>query len=59
MKRRFCKHVYKQRVHVESSFSQDKRVLGSALRSRSEARRMQECLLRVLTHDLMILRSAS
>ena len=55
LKRRFPRHVYAQRVHVESSFSQDKRQLGSALSARSDEARAQEILLRVLVHDLMIL----
>lgn len=58
LKRRFPRRVYGQRVHVESSFSQDKRQLGSALRARSDDARAQEVLLRVLVHDLMILRRA-
>jgi hypothetical protein len=55
MKRRFCSQVYRQRVHVESSFSMDKRQLGSFLRSRKESSRFQEVLLRVLVHNLAIL----
>jgi hypothetical protein len=57
MKKRFHSGIYHSRVHVEGSFSQDKRRLGSALRNRSEARRAQECLLRVITHNIMLLRS--
>lgn len=57
LKRRFPRRVYGQRAHVESSFSQDKRQLGSALRARSDESRAQEVFLRVLIHDLMILRS--
>lgn len=56
LKRRFPRHVYGRRVHVESSFSQDKRQLGSALRARSDEARAQEILLRVLVHNLMILK---
>jgi hypothetical protein len=41
---------------VESVISRNKRLLGSALRSRSDAAQARECLLRVLTHNLMILR---
>lgn len=51
----FNDHIYHHRWHVESTFSQDKRVLGSSLRSRSEATRETECFLRVLTHNLMLL----
>jgi len=56
MTRRFPKRLYGQRWHVESMFSQHKRVLGSALRARADATRERECYGRVLTHNLMILR---
>lgn len=56
MKTRFPKRLYGQRWHIESMFSQHKRVLGSSLRSRTEASRERECYSRVLTHNLMILR---
>lgn len=59
LKRRFPRHVYAQRVHVESSFSQDKRQLGSALRARSDEARHQELLLRVVVHNLLILKRGS
>jgi transposase len=49
------KRVYGQRWQVESAFSRHKRRLGSALGGRSEASREREGLLRVLTHDLMLL----
>ena len=55
MKRRFAKRKYGQRWQVESAFSRHKRLLGSALRGRSDAARERECYLRVLTHNLMIL----
>lgn len=55
MKRRFWRRIYHQRVHVESSFSMDKRQLGSFLRSRRENTRFQEVRLRVLVHNLAIL----
>ena len=55
MKTRFPKLVFGQRWHIESMFSQHKRVLGSALRARTEASRERECHGRVLTHNLMIL----
>jgi len=51
----FNDHLYHHRWHVESSFSQDKRVLGSSLRSHSENTRENECRQRVLTHNLMLL----
>ena len=55
MKKRFFKRVYGQRWQAESAISRPKRLLGSALRSRSESARERECYLRVLTHDIMIL----
>jgi transposase len=55
MSRRFPKRVYAHRWQVESAISQLKRILGSAVRARSEAARSRECLLRVLTHNLMLL----
>ncbi len=57
MHRCFPRKVYGQRWQVESVFSRLKRCLGSALTARSTRRRQQECLLRVLTYDLMILAS--
>lgn len=59
MKEHFPKKIYNQRWHVESAISQDKRILGSALRARSEQSRQRECLFRILTHDLMIIRRAA
>lgn len=59
MKERFPKKIYNQRWHVESAISQNKRILGSALRARLEHSRERECFLRILTHDLMIIRRAS
>ena len=56
LRRHFPWRVYAQRSHVESAFSQHKRVLGSALRARSENARHEEILLRVIVHNLMILR---
>ncbi len=55
MKKRFFRHIYGQRWQVESAFSRHKRLLGSALRARTWASQQNECLLRVLTHNLMIL----
>jgi Transposase DDE domain len=49
------KRVYGQRWQVESAFSRHKRRLGSALFGRSDDSRTRECLLRVLTHNLMLL----
>lgn len=59
MKEHFPKKIFHQRWHVESAISQDKRILGSALRARSEQSRQRECLFRILTHDLMIIRRAA
>jgi hypothetical protein len=58
-KEKFDKKIYNNRWQIESVFSRNKRLLGSALRNRSEASRERECLLRALTHNLMILRRAS
>jgi hypothetical protein len=55
MKKRFPKRKYGQRWQVESAFSRHKRLLGSALRGRSDDSRARECYLRVLTHNLMLL----
>ncbi len=54
MKRRFFGQVYHQRWQVESLISRLKRRLGSALRSRIWQTQKQECRLRVLTHNLML-----
>lgn len=55
MARRFHRHVYGQRWQVESAISRNKRLLGPAVRARTEQSQARECLLRVLVHDLMIL----
>jgi len=59
MKTQFDKELYNQRWQVESAFSRNKRLLGSALRARTEQSRERECLLRILTHNLMIIRRAA
>ncbi len=59
MKDNFKKEIYNRRWQVESVFSRNKRLLGSALRNRSEFARQRECLLRTLTHNLMIIRRAA
>jgi transposase len=59
MKRRFHRRKYGQRWQAESAFSRHKRLLGSALRGRSQASRERECYLRVLTHNLMLLAADS
>jgi Transposase DDE domain len=52
------RRVYGQRWQAESVFSRHKRLLGSALRGRSDGSRERECLLRVLTHNVMLLAAA-
>lgn len=52
---RFPRRVFGQRWQVESVISRMKRHLGSSLRSRRAETRGYECLLRVLTHNLMLL----
>lgn len=49
------RRVYGQRWAVESAFSRHKRRLGSALGGKSDSSRENECYLRVLTHNLMLL----
>lgn len=53
------RRVYGPRWQAESAFSRHKRRLGSAVAGRSEDTRTRECLLRVLTHNLMLLAAAS
>ena len=59
MKRRFQrkadKKYYGQRWQAETVNSMIKRNLGSALRARTARRRSKELLLRVITHNVMIL----
>jgi transposase len=56
MRRHFPRALYHQRWHAESGFSQHKRRLGSALTARGGAAQQREIVLRVLTHNLMIVR---
>jgi DDE family transposase len=56
MKRRFFRRLYGQRWQIESLISRHKRLFGVALRARRPATQKQECWLRVLTHNLMILK---
>jgi hypothetical protein len=58
-KESFDRRVYNNRWQIESVFSRHKRLLGSALHNRTEVSRERECLLRVLTHNLMIIRRAA
>jgi hypothetical protein len=52
------RRVFGQRWQVESGFSRNKRLLGSALRARRWPNRKREVLMRVLTHNLMLLAAA-
>ena len=52
----FDQEAYRQRWQVESAFSQFKRRLGSALRARRYWSQCRETLLRLLVHNLMIIR---
>src|SRR5215213_4752645 len=56
MRRRFPRALDHQRWHAESGFRQHKRRLGSALTARGATAQQCEVVLRVLTHNLMILR---
>lgn len=53
MSKRFPKKAYRQRSQVESVFSSYKRLLGSSLTARNWVSRSHECLLRILTLNLM------
>jgi hypothetical protein len=53
--RSFPRKTYGQRWQVEAAFSMLKRHLGSALRSRRPFALNREVLLKVITHNLMIL----
>ncbi len=52
------RRVYGQRWQVESGFSRTKRLLGSALRARKWVNQRKEILMRVLTHNIMLLAAA-
>lgn len=54
-KRRADAALYGQRWQVETVNSMIKRNLGSAMRARTAVRRRHELLLRVLTHNIMLL----
>ena len=54
MKQHFPAASYRKRWHVESVFSRFKRRLGNALTARTNESRTVECLLRVLTYNLMV-----
>jgi hypothetical protein len=52
---RFPWRLYHRRQQVESTFSQHKRRLGAALTARTGPTQDAELLLRVLTHNLLLL----
>ena len=54
MQSRFPATSYRKRWHIESVFSRFKRRLGNALTARTNESRTVECLLRVLTYNLMV-----
>ena len=56
MKTRFNDKAYRKRPQVETVFSMLKRNLGSALRGRSHWSRFRDMLLRVITHNIMLIR---
>lgn len=58
MKKRFFKQIYHQRWQVESAISRNKRLLGSDLKARKWSAQKDECLYRVLTHNLLLLKQA-
>lgn len=51
----FPVHIYRERSQVECVFSRIKRLLGTALTARNWLSRSKECLLKVLTYNLMLL----
>jgi hypothetical protein len=55
MRRQFPWRLYHRRQQVESVFSRHKRRLGAALTARSDVTLAQEQVLRVLTHNLLLL----
>jgi hypothetical protein len=55
MHRRFPCGLYRQRRQVESLFSRLKRNLGAALTARRPRTQREEMMLRVLTHNLLLL----
>jgi transposase len=52
------RRVYGRRWQIESGFSRDQRLMGSALRARKWVDQKKEILMRVLTHNLMLLAAA-
>jgi transposase len=56
MQNNFPKSLYGQRWQIETAFSMLKRNLGCALRARCHHSQTREIRLRILTHNLMILK---
>jgi transposase len=52
------RRVHGQRWQIESGFSRNKRLMGSALRAREWPNQKREIQMRVLTHNLMLLAAA-
>lgn len=52
------RRVFGQRWQIESVFSRNKRLMGVALRARRWPNQKREVLMRVLTHNLMLLAAA-
>ena len=52
---RYCDHRYGQRWQVECAISMIKRRQGGYVLGRSNAARSREMMLKVLTHNVMIL----
>jgi hypothetical protein len=59
LRRRFPRGLSRLTWHAESVFSRHERRLGSAITARRPRARRRETLLRVRTHNLMLLRRAS
>ena len=56
MRTRFNHHCYGQRWQAETVHSMIKRTMDSALRARTYHSQSREIILRILTHNIMILR---
>ncbi len=56
MQNNFPKNIYGQRWQIETAFSMLKRNLGCVLRARDHYSQTREIRLRILTHNLMILK---
>lgn len=58
MRQSFDRETYGQRWQIESAYSRNKRRLGSSLRARRWQNQKKEIALRVLTHNLLLVRSS-